>query len=154
MFFPWWVKKKRSYGLEKPMGSHEDRSQPGTFYLPPEFYILIHHPKIFQKVDSRQSLVSPTLFHPTLLALKHRYFVPSPGLCLPRVTTAHLTRRNSVLHLDQVLSLLHWAAVQITQPPVSRTASFRTRAGYTITWIRHTSALVWKPVFSQVSSLM
>lgn len=50
------------------MGSHEDRSQPGTFYLPPEFYLLIHHPQIFQKVDSRQSLVCPTLFCPTLSA--------------------------------------------------------------------------------------
>jgi len=44
-----------------------------------------------------------------------------------------IQREESVLRLDQVLSLVHQAAVQVPWPLVSSTASSCTRASYTIT---------------------
>lgn len=155
MFFPWWVKK--SYGLLKPMGSHEDRSQPATFYFVPYFCFLIQHSKIFQKGDSVQSLSCPTLFHPTLSAealWRHRDFVSMPGLCQARVITIHLPWISSVSCLDQMPTLVHWAAVQTPWPLASRGAPVHTRPSYTITGIRPASELVLKPVSSLVSSLI
>lgn len=95
--------------------------------------------------------VMPHTFPPNW---RHRDFVSMPGLCQARVITIHLPWISSVSCLDQMPTLVHWAAVQTPWPLASRGAPVHTRPSYTITGIRPASELVLKPVSSLVSSLI